>query len=36
MRYSGIIGAYGSLLCMQTVILSVTYLLWSVLFHLIF
>ena len=36
MRYSGIIRAYVSLLYTQTVILSVTYLLWSVLFHLIF
>ena len=36
MRYSGIIGAYVSLLYTQTVILSVTYLLWSVLFHFIF
>ena len=36
MRYSGIIWAYVSLLYTQTVILSVTYLLWSVLFHLIF
>ena len=36
MRYSGIIGAYVSLLYTQTVILSVTYLLWSLLFHFIF
>ena len=36
MCYSGIIRAYVSLLCTQTVILSVTYLLWSVLFHFIF
>ena len=35
-RYSGIIGAYVSLLCMQTVILSVTYLLCTLLFHLFF